>query len=176
MGESLQGVAFCLALGFISKTPGEGRNLLLAGRDLESPRLDKGVRQEDQDFLDQRLDPRCCWSVPFRCAMRVAVCTWQGALTSKETGEKPKTPRAFMHWTRGEWEKPNSHKLKQMPSHGTELLFPCDREHRFLCWKGSFPPNACDVLVCAALTLSWRRVCFSRLRSHIPAFFWPFVL
>ena len=60
MWELLQGVAFCLILGFISKTPREGRNLLLAGGDLEFPRLDKGVRQEGQDFLDQRVDPGCC--------------------------------------------------------------------------------------------------------------------
>lgn len=58
----------------------------------------------------------------------------------------------------------------------TELLFPCDREHRFSCQKGSFPPNTCDVFVHAAPTLSWWRVCFSRLRSHSPAFLWPFVL
>lgn len=55
MGESLQGEAFCLGLGFISRTLGEGRNLLLAGVDLEFPGLDKGlwragVWQEVQDF------------------------------------------------------------------------------------------------------------------------------
>lgn len=81
-----------------------------------------------------------------------------------------------MHWTLGEWEQSSSHELKQMPSHRTELLFPCDREHRFSCRKGSLPPDVCDVLACAALTLSWCRVCFSNLRSHNPAFLWPFVL
>jgi len=96
-GESLQGVSFCVVLGFVSKTFGEGRNLLLADGDLEFPRLDKRVRQEGQDFLDYRLDPGCCRSFLFRCAMWVAVCALQGALTSKETSKKPETPRAFMH-------------------------------------------------------------------------------
>ena len=95
IGESLQGVAFCLVLGFISKTLGEGRNLPLAGGDLEFPRLVKGVRQEGQDFLNQRLDPGCCWSIPFRCAMWVAVCAFARCSHQQRNKQKTKDPQSI---------------------------------------------------------------------------------
>lgn len=98
---------------------------------------------------------------PFQVC-NVSSCVYiTGSLTSKETNEKTKTTQSvhvLNPWrVRKIPQDENvrcSHKMKQMLSHGTELLFPCDKELWVLCQKGLFPPNTCDIFVCAAFAIS----------------------